>query len=182
GQILGDLLDVLIRDRTDNEKSLDDVMRGMNEEFAKQGKFYRDSLDVRLMAEKVAGGSFEDFFERYVAGAEALPYQQVLGLAGLDLKTVEQKRASLGLAAERDASGAVMVNSVDAGSAAALAGMREGDRIVSWNGGEVPRRLQRWIFEQKAGDLLRLRVRREDKEIAVEFRLGEVKEVAYEVE
>src|SRR5213082_1433216 len=74
GQVLGDLLDILIRDRTNNSKSLDDVLRAMNRDFAKQGKLYRDSLDVRLEAEKVAGGSFEDFFEKYVAGTEPFPY------------------------------------------------------------------------------------------------------------
>jgi len=49
--------DSLIRDRTDNEKSLDDVLRAMNNEFAKKNKPYRDSLDVRLTAERIAGGS-----------------------------------------------------------------------------------------------------------------------------
>jgi len=57
GQVLGVLLDILIRDHTDNQKSLDDVMRTMNADFAKEGKFYRDSLDIRLTAEKVTGGS-----------------------------------------------------------------------------------------------------------------------------
>ncbi|PYU66454.1 MAG: hypothetical protein DMG49_22215 [Acidobacteria bacterium] len=41
GQVLGDLLDILIRDRTGNAKSLDDVLRLMNTNFAKQGKTYR---------------------------------------------------------------------------------------------------------------------------------------------
>ena len=99
GQVLGDLLDILIRDRTNNEKSLDDVLRGLNTDFAKQGKTYRDSLDIRLEAEKVAGGSFEAFFRDYVAAAQPLPYQQTLALAGLELRTVEQKRAVLGFTA-----------------------------------------------------------------------------------
>ena len=55
GQVLGVLFDILIRDRTDAQKSLDDVMRAMNIDFAKQGKYYRDSLDIRLTAEKVTG-------------------------------------------------------------------------------------------------------------------------------
>ena len=43
GQILGVLLDLAIRDATDNHKSLDDVLRLMNDEYAKQGKFYNES-------------------------------------------------------------------------------------------------------------------------------------------
>ncbi len=181
GQVLGDLLDILIRDRTNNAKSLDDVLRIMNKDFAKQGKFYRDSLDVRLEAEKVAGASFEDFFQKYVAGIEPFPYQQVLGLAGLELRTTEHRLAMLGFAAEREASGAFIVRGVDADGLAAQAGLRVGDAILTWNGGEVPRRPARWVMEQNPGDLLALRIRRDDKELSIELRLGEIKETAYDV-
>ena len=181
GQVLGDLLDILIRDRTDNEKSLDDVLRALNTNFAKQGKAYRESLDVRLTAEKIAGGSFEDFFRKYVAGVEPFPYQQTLSLAGLDLRTVEHRRATLGFRAERDSNGMFFVKTVEAEGLAAQAGLREGDAIINWNGGEVPRRLERWAREQKPGDVLKLRVRREDKEVTIDFRLGETRETLYEV-
>jgi len=181
GQILGDLLDILIRDRTNNEKSLDDVLRQMNVDFAKEAKAYRDSLDIRLTAEKVAGGSFEDFFLKYVVGTEALPYQNVLALAGLELRSVENKRAALGFFAQRDSSGALVVKGVDDGSSAAAADLRAGDIIFAWNGGDPPRRLERWIYEQKPGNVLRLRVKREEKEIQLEFRLGESKEILYQV-
>ena len=181
GQVLGDLLDILIRDRTSNAKSMDDVLRAMNQDFAKQGKFYRDSLDVRLEAEKIAGGSFEEFFKKYVAGIEPFPYQQVLSLAGLELRTTEHPRATLGFAGEREASGAFIARAVDADGPAAQSGLRVGDAILTWNGGEVPRRPSRWVMDQNPGDLLSLRVRREDKELTIEFRLGEIKETAYEV-
>src|SRR5947208_3563556 len=181
GQVLGDLLDILIRDRTNNVKSLDDVLRTMNQDFAKQGKFYRDSLDVRLEAEKVAGGSFEEFFQKYVAGTEPFPYEQILALAGLELRAAEQRRATLGFGAERDASGLLTVRSVEPESSAAQAGLRAGDAIVSWNGGEPPRRIARWVYEQKPGEVLRLKVRRDEKEMALEFPLGEIKETVYAV-
>ncbi|HEY1422217.1 MAG TPA: hypothetical protein VGF20_02100, partial [Candidatus Acidoferrum sp.] len=86
GQVLGVLLDILIRDRTDDARSLDDLLRKMNEDFARKGKTYRDSLDVRLTAESVAGGSFQPFFDSYVAGAELLPYESILAKAGLLLR------------------------------------------------------------------------------------------------
>jgi predicted metalloprotease with PDZ domain len=181
GQVLGDLLDILIRDRTNNAKSLDDVLRAMNRDFAKQGKFYRDSLDVRLEAEKVAGGSFDDFFQKYVAGIEPFPYQQTLGLAGLELRTTEHRRAALGFTAERDANGSLVVNGVEADGPAAQAGLRVGDAVLTWNGGEAPRRMARWVYEQNPGESLVLRIRRDDKELLVEFRLGEIKETVYDL-
>lgn len=181
GQVLGDLLDILIRDRTNNARSLDDLLRVMNNDFAKQGKFYRDSLDVRLEAEKIAGASFEEFFEKYVAGTEPFPYQQILALAGLELRTAEHRRAILSFSAERDPSGSLTVRNVEADGLAAQAGLRPGDAIIAWNGAEPPRRPGRWVNEQKPGDLLRLRIRREEKEISLEFRLQEIKETIYEV-
>ena len=181
GQVLGDLLDILIRDRTGNAKSLDDVLRLMNANFAKQGKTYRDSLDVRLTAESIAGGSFEEFFGKYVAGTDPFPYQRVLALAGLALRTAEYLRPALGFFVEHEPNGPFVVSTVDSESPAALAGLRAGDVILKWNGGEVPRRVERWLLEQKAGDSLKLRVRREDKEITLEFRLGEIQETLYQV-
>ncbi len=85
GQILGVLLDLAIRDTTDNRKSLDDVLRRMNEEYAKKGKFYDDSNGIRAVVEEVAGKSFEDFFGRYVSGTAEIPYTEFLAVAGLEL-------------------------------------------------------------------------------------------------
>src|SRR5258708_2661936 len=176
GQVLGDLLDILIRDRTSNAKSLDDVLRLMNTNFAKQGKTYRDSLDVQLTAESIAGGSFEEFFGKYVAGTDPFPYQRVLALAGLALRTAEYLRTALGFFVEHEPNGPLVVSTVASESPAALAGLRAGGGILNWNDGEVPRRVERWLLEQKAGESLKLRVRREDKQVALEFRLGESQE------
>ncbi len=181
GQVLGDLLDILIRERTGNGKSLDDVMRALNTNFAKQGKTYRDSLDVQLTAEAVAGGSFAEFFAKYVAGTEPFPYQDILAMAGLALRVVEHSRPALGFSLEHVPNGPFVVSKVDSEGPAARAGLRTGDIVQTWNGGEVPRRADRWLQEQKPGDALKLRIRREDKEMAVEFRLGETKETLYQV-
>jgi predicted metalloprotease with PDZ domain len=181
GQVLGELLDLLIRDRTNNAKSLDDVLRGMNTDFAKQGKFYRDSLDIRLEAEKVAGGSFEEFFHDYVAEAKPLPYSQVLALAGLELRTREGKAATLGFSPGRDANGGTVVRALDDGSPAADAGLRVGDVILNWNGADVPRSLGRWVRDHPPGEAMKVRIRRDEKELAIEFKLGESNETFFQI-
>ena len=181
GQVLGVLLDILIRDRTNNQKSLDDVLRGMNRDFAKEGKFYRDSLDIRLSAEKVTGASLEDFFTRYVSGAEPLPYTEVLARAGLELQQREIIRAVMGFTVERDPNGPWTVRAVDADGPAAKSGLLVGDEIVRWNNGEPPRKPERWINQQKPGDALHLRVRRDDKEQNIDVWLGEQREKFYQV-
>jgi predicted metalloprotease with PDZ domain len=85
GQILGVMLDLAIRDATDNHKSLDDVMRRMYEFYGAKGRFYDDSEGIRAAVEEVAGKDFHDFFAHYVAGTEDIPYGQFLSVAGLTL-------------------------------------------------------------------------------------------------
>ena len=181
GQVLGVLLDLEIRGRTEGAKSLDDVFRLMNDEFAKADKPYNDSTDVRLAAEQIASGSFEDFFHKYVASAEPLPYKETLAVAGLELRVTERRRATLSFSAERAPEGGLIVRSVDADSPAAAAGLRVGDVIAQWNKQDPPRRLDRWVRDQKPGDTVRLSVRREERPIDIDFHLGETKEVFYQV-
>lgn len=94
GQILGVMLDLAIRDATDNHKSLDDVFRRMNVEYAGQDKFYDDSEGIRSVVEEVAGKSFQDFFRRYVSGTDEIPYNNFLGVAGLQAKSVAPMQGS----------------------------------------------------------------------------------------
>lgn len=181
GQVLGVLLDVLIRDRTGNAKSLDDVMRAMNREFAQTRKPYRDSQDVRATVEEVSGSSFEEFFEDYVRRAKPLPYAAVLALAGLELRLTERQIATLGLEAERSASGQLRIESVEPESPAGNAGLLAGDIIEKWNDGAGPRTIGRWLRARSPGEVLRLRINRDGKEREVEIRLGSKTSTGYEV-
>jgi hypothetical protein len=52
---------------------------------------------------------------------------------------------------------------------------------VNWNGADVPRSLGRWVREQQPGETVKLRIRRDEKEQALQFKLGEEKEVLYQV-
>jgi len=181
GQVLGFLLDIVLRDRTDNQRSLDDLLRAMNSDFAREGKFYRDSVDIRLESEKLTGGSLADFFDSYVAGANPLPYQHLLARAGLELRTHESVRPTLGFLAQREPGAPWRVAAIDADGPAAKSGLQVGDEILRWNNAEVPRRPERWANQQKPGDLLRLRIRRAEKEESVEIRLGEARQKFFQV-
>ena len=181
GQILGVLLDILIRDRTDNQRSLDDVLRAMNQDFAKSGKFYSDSLDVRRTTEKLTGDSLEDFFANYVRGSQPLPYADLFSKAGLSLLEKEDVRANLGFSLEREPNGPWVVASVEPGGGAERAGVRVGDEILRWNSGDPPRQPERWASQQKAGDNLHILIRREEKEKSIDLHLGELHEKFYRV-
>ncbi len=181
GQVLGFLLDIVIRDRTDNQHSLDDLLRAMNTDFARMGKFYRDSVDIRLEAEKLTGGSLSEFFDDYVAAAKPLPYSELFARAGLELRSHESVRATLGFLPQREPGAPWSVIAVDADSPAARDGLLVGDEILRWNGGDVPRRPERWAGQQKPGEVLHLRVRRSEEEKPLDIHLGEVREKFFQV-
>ncbi len=173
GQVLGVLLDILIRDATDNRASLDDVLRDLNENFAKRGRFYRDSVDIRASVERIAGRNFEEFFSRYVAGADQFPYADVLGRAGLELKAVNRARAAFGFVSGRGPEGAIFVVRVEPGSAAEHAGIRDGDILLTLEGAPFPRGTERWLREHQPGETVHIRLRRNGEEREVAFALGE---------
>ena len=174
GQIVGEMLDLSIRDVTDNRKSLDDVMRRMNDEYAKKGKFYDDSDGVRAVAEDVSGTNLADFFQRYVAGTDEVPYEKFLASAGLELKVDTLKVAELGFwtAGGRSSSSETTVSQVVPGSSAETAGLVAGDVLLQLNGDNVPGSLMRWARQHSPGETVKLRVRRDNKELDISFALG----------
>lgn len=166
GQIDGVLLDLAIRSATQNRKSLDDVLRLMNQEYAEQGKFYDNSNGVRAAVEQVAGKSFEDFFRRYVSGTEEIPYQDFLSLAGLDLQVTKQVTPTLGFwpggaFGGRESS----VATIEPGSAAESAGIMPGDDILALDGKPFPANFTTWLSARTPGETVKLLVRRDGREL-----------------
>jgi predicted metalloprotease with PDZ domain len=170
GQIIGDMLDLAIRDATDNHKSLDDVLRSLND-AAKQGKFYDESAGIRAVVEEVSGTSFEDFFRRYVSGLDEIPYDQFLAHAGLSLKIESRKSADPGFYASRSAEGPV-VAAVTPGSSAQAAGLRADDLLLELNGAPASARISAWFRERAPGETVKLKIRRDGEDREVTFALG----------
>ena len=130
GGFIGFLLDIMIRDATNNRASLDQVMRALYNDTYKHGRGFTRADWWGAVSRASGGKSFSDFARRYVDGREALPIDSVLQLAGLQSRSDTLREPRLGVATATDSAG-VRLTDISPGGAAAAAGLRAGDRIVS---------------------------------------------------
>jgi predicted metalloprotease with PDZ domain len=130
GGLTGFLLDILIRDASDNRGTLDDVMRRLYDGTYKHGRGFTGAEWWSEVSRAAGGKSFAEFERRYVIGREPLPLESVLALAGLRSESDTIREPRLGIGTSSDASG-VRISQVVSSGAAAAAGARAGDQIVS---------------------------------------------------
>jgi predicted metalloprotease with PDZ domain len=130
GGLTGFLLDIMIRDASDNRASLDDVMRRLYDATYKHGRGFTPADWWGEVSRAAGGKSFAEFARRYVDGREPLPIESVLALAALRFESDTVREPRLGIATGPD-TGGVKVTQVASTGAAALAGVHVGDRLVS---------------------------------------------------
>src|SRR5262249_28231643 len=82
GELIGLLLDIEIRARTKNQKSLDDVMRYLLETYANKGIGLPEDGFLKAV-EQVAGSDFGEFYHASVQSRQELDYNRYLKQAGL---------------------------------------------------------------------------------------------------
>ena len=129
GSLAGFMLDIMIRDGSDNKQSLDDVMRSVYRSTYKAGKGF-GAADWWGAVSKASGGkNFQDFYNKYVDGREAYPWSTLLPLAGLRIVTDTAMQARIGVNSNIDSTG-VHVLAVAPGSSSEEAGVLPGDQLV----------------------------------------------------
>ncbi len=141
GNLIANLLTLEIARRTAGAKSLDDVIRLMWTRTLEQGATFA-SADIRAVCEEVAGGSLEEFFDRYVFGTDDIPFEDFYRLAGYDLvvdeaATREANATGYMGVTFSDPNGRVRLNSVVRGGPAWRAGLNYGDVITALDGTAV---------------------------------------------
>ena len=162
GSLAGFILDILIRDASDNKHSLDDVMRGLYQSDYKHGRGFTATDWWNAVSAAAAGKSFAQFNARYIDGREAFPWDSILPLAGM--RTRQERVPRLGVMTQPDPSGVVVAN-VQEGSSAANAGVKPGDYLISV--GDIPVEDQQFGAKMRAkygasveGSPLQIKVRR----------------------
>jgi predicted metalloprotease with PDZ domain len=168
GSLAGFLLDVLIRDASDNRRSLDDVMRELYTTTYKQGRGFTHD-DFWSAVTRAAGHPLADVETRYIDGREQFPWDSVLRMTGL--RSTATRVPRLGIATIQDARG-VRIDEVDPEGAAAAAGVQTGDYLIAINDlsvqdqGFVPK-FHAMFVDAREGQPLRLKVQRGEQELTL---------------
>jgi predicted metalloprotease with PDZ domain len=127
GSLTGLLMDIAIRDATDNRHSLDEVIRGLYTRFYKQGRGFR-TPDLLALLTEAGMPDVGGFYQRYINGRDPLPYEQFLPKAGI---AVDRRTTSAPFLGVQMAQPANVVAGVVPGGAAEAAGVRPGDTLIS---------------------------------------------------
>jgi predicted metalloprotease with PDZ domain len=151
GSLAGLMLDVLIRDASDNARSLDDVMKAVYEDAYKQGRGFTEDEWWAEVREAAGGRDFRDFHDAYVDGREPYRWEEILPLAGLRLEVSVDRVPRIGVTTTGSEDG-IRVVDVTAGGAAAAAGVRADDVLVRVGGIPVEDNGFGAVFRERFGD------------------------------
>jgi predicted metalloprotease with PDZ domain len=182
GELLGYLLDLGIRHASDDLHSLDDVMRALNTNFAKRGRFFTDADLERIISNLAPQFDVAKFFQSYVEGKSDLDYSKYLSYAGLQLKTETKVAPDLGFHSLQAFMGPIHVESVDPGSPAEEAGLRSGDVLLKINGIVLPVIPERELIYLKPGQKVTFTLQRGGRILEIGFHLGSRNATSYQVE
>lgn len=164
GEMISFLLDLLIRERQGNERSLDDVMRYMWENFGK-AEIGFTSEELQGAIELVAGKDLSDFFASYIDGVEELPFDEYLAPFGLRLEAdIEADQPPyIGLKAKFQ-NGKQKIEFVEFGSPAQLAGVSADDELLAIDGMRVNAdQLNDRLKDYQPGDSIQLTIFHQDE-------------------
>jgi predicted metalloprotease with PDZ domain len=171
---LGLLLDLAIRNGSDNMKSLDDVMRTLYYDyFLEKERGFTDE-EFRSICEEAAATSLEEIFDVYAATTAEIDYSKYLAYAGLDIDTTYKKTGEAFLGAQtRNINGELVITGIDWDSPAWHGGLSERDQIISIDGEEPPGSLEEILNASKPGERLIFTVKSRNLEHELEVELGE---------
>ncbi|VXD17334.1 Peptidase M61 [Planktothrix serta PCC 8927] len=156
GELVSFLLDLLIREKQGNQRSLDDVMRQMWDEFG-QPEIGFTPEQLEQVIESIAETSLRDFFQNYLYGLDELPYNQYLEPFGLQVvaeTTDETPYLGCKIASEK---GREIIKFVEVGSPAETAGLDINDELLALNGFKVTSdQFHERLKDYKPGDTVEL--------------------------
>ncbi|HYG79841.1 MAG TPA: PDZ domain-containing protein [Pyrinomonadaceae bacterium] len=156
-------------------------MRALYANYYKKGRGFTTS-DLKATIKQITKKDYQPFFEKYVGGTEPLPYEEVLGYAGLSLGERKEKVIRLGVSTAEDGK---KINAVFPGGAAEAAGVRAGDILVSV--GDIKVTDAGWAvqfrktYADRAGETIPLRIMRGEQPLTLNVQIRQVEQTSWEL-
>ncbi|MGL5880927.1 MAG: M61 family metallopeptidase, partial [Xenococcaceae cyanobacterium] len=164
GEMVSLLLDLLIRDRHNNQRSLDDVMRQMWQRFGKEEIGFTPEQLLEVI-ESVAQTDLSEFFQRYLDGTEELPFDRYLEPFGLHLQSISEDETIpyLGIRVQSE-HGKEIVKFSEANSPAAIAGIDPDDELLAIDGIRVgAEQFSDRLKDYRVGDTVEVSIFHQDR-------------------
>ncbi|ACB50963.1 Peptidase M61, glycyl monoaminopeptidase [Crocosphaera subtropica ATCC 51142] len=182
GELVSLLLDLLIRAKHQNKRSLDNVMLQMWEQFGKSEIGFTPH-QLQQVIESVADMDLQSFFNLYVDSIEELPFNKYLNPFGLQLKPVMEDEGVpyLGIRVQSE-NNKEIIKFVEKGSPASLEGIDPEDELLAINGIRVTaEELNERLKDHQADEIVSVTVFHQDELRTFSITLGKPQPSRYEV-
>ena len=169
GALIAAMLDLQLLDLSEGEMDLVDLLQQLSEKYGKDQPFEDEELFGVIT--EMTYPAIGEFFERYVAGPESIPYKSILEKAGINyVQEEDQQVASLG---QIQIGYNAEMGALEVGSTASMnefgkqIGYKTGDLIRALQGNELTISTVNKIFDDfsgntKAGDTVTVEVERKN--------------------
>lgn len=172
GALIGMCLDIKLRHLSSGAYGVQELMRDLAKTYGKEKSFRDDELISQIV--KLTYPEIGEFFKKYVAGPEKLPYAEILALAGYEYKETdvinEVTLGDISLGYNPNTGAIIIFDTSEMNEFGKKMGYKDGDQIVKFNKTDVttPERFKETVdafkASAKAGDKLEIIVlRRNDK-------------------
>ncbi len=185
GSLIALCIDLRIRQLTDGDHSLDDVMRCLWQHYLDQGSTVADH-DIQKLVCEVAGTDLMPELDAWIYAIQELPLTELLASVGIELKyraasgpqdkggKAEEKGLACSLGAGlKPGDGGVQLATVEEEGAAQKAGLAAGDIVIAIDGLKAGMdECEAWLKQGRAGDRHQISAFRRDELMHFEVELA----------
>ncbi|MGB0888570.1 MAG: peptidase M61 [Vicingaceae bacterium] len=170
GALIGLCLDILLRDNSNGEMGMKDMMEMLSKEYGKYKSFKDEELFDKIVS--LSAPEVKTFFEKHVEGNEALPLEELLKRVAItfnkDVTVKEITLGGIGLSYNPDTKRLFVASLSDVNEFGKSMGYKINDEIIAVNGEEidlnkVQEQLDNFKNNTKEGDKVEVLVARKSK-------------------
>lgn len=165
GALIAAMLDIRLLELSNGDFNLMDLLQKLSDKYGKDKPFKDNELFEEI--KKLSNLDIEDFFSKYVAGSDPLPFEQYFNAVGVNYTEEEEKKVAslghVGLGFNQEKNHFFVSNNSDLDSFGKAIGYQAGDLLYTVNGEELtPTNIQQLIknFSEKT---------KENEEVTVEL-------------